>query len=40
MENPESLSGVVPPHSNEAEVSVLGAMLQESQPNPHGFGQR
>ncbi len=29
MENPESLSGVVPPHSNEAEVSVLGAMLQD-----------
>ena len=30
MDNPENLSGVVPPHSIEAEVSVLGAMLQDS----------
>ena len=30
MENPENLSGVVPPHSIEAEISVLGAMLQDS----------
>ena len=30
MENPENLSGVVPPHSMEAEISVLGAMLQDS----------
>ena len=29
MENPEVMSGVVPPHSTEAEVSVLGAMLQD-----------
>ena len=29
MENPEGLSGVVPPHSTEAEISVLGAMLQD-----------
>ena len=31
MENPENLSGLVPPHSIEAEVSVLGAMLQDSE---------
>ena len=30
MDNPENLSGLVPPHSIEAEVSVLGAMLQDS----------
>jgi len=30
MENPERISGAVPPHSVEAEVSVLGAMLQDS----------
>ena len=31
MEGPEKvLSGVVPPHSVEAEISVLGAMLQDS----------
>ncbi len=29
MDHPENLSGVVPPHSTEAEVSVLGAMLQD-----------
>ena len=31
MDNQENLSGVVPPHSTEAEVSVLGAMLQDSE---------
>ena len=30
MEIPEKISGTVPPHSVEAEVSVLGAMLQDS----------
>ena len=30
MESPERISGAVPPHSVEAEVSVLGAMLQDS----------
>ncbi len=30
MEIPEKISGAVPPHSTEAEVSVLGAMLQDS----------
>ena len=30
MEQEQNLNGVVPPHSNEAEVSVLGAMLQDS----------
>ena len=30
MENPENLNGVVPPQSTEAEISVLGAMLQDS----------
>ena len=30
MDNPENLNGMVPPHSIEAEVSVLGAMLQDS----------
>ena len=29
MDNPEVMSGAVPPHSVEAEVSVLGAMLQD-----------
>ena len=29
MEIPEKISGAVPPHSSEAEVSVLGAMLQD-----------
>ena len=29
MEIPEKLSGAVPPHSVEAETSVLGAMLQD-----------
>ena len=31
MENPENLNGLVPPHSTEAEISVLGAMLQDSE---------
>ena len=31
MENPENLSGVTPPHSTEAETSVLGAMLQDGE---------
>ena len=30
MEIPEKIGGAVPPHSVEAEVSVLGAMLQDS----------
>ena len=30
MSQPEINSGAVPPHSSEAEVSVLGAMLQDS----------
>ena len=30
MENPEEFRGTVPPYSAEAEVSVLGAMLQDS----------
>ena len=30
METPERMNGAVPPHSAEAEVSVLGAMLQDS----------
>ena len=30
MENRDELKGVVPPNSVEAEVSVLGAMLQDS----------
>ena len=30
MDQEQNLNGVVPPHSNEAEVSVLGAMLQDS----------
>ena len=30
MANPEELRGAVPPNSTEAEVSVLGAMLQDS----------
>ena len=30
MENPEEFRGTAPPHSLEAEVSVLGAMLQDS----------
>ena len=30
MDNPETMSGAVPPHSTEAEISVLGAMLQDS----------
>ena len=29
MDNPEVMSGAVPPHSAEAETSVLGAMLQD-----------
>ena len=29
MAEPENLIGVVPPHSREAEISVLGAMLQD-----------
>ena len=31
MDNPENLNGLVPPHSTEAEVSVLGAMLQDGE---------
>ena len=30
MDNTENMNGVVPPHSVEAELSVLGAMLQDS----------
>ena len=30
MDSPEKISGAVPPHSVEAETSVLGAMLQDS----------
>ncbi len=30
MDKPEIMSGAVPPHSVEAEISVLGAMLQDS----------
>ena len=30
MDSPEKMSGAVPPHSVEAEISVLGAMLQDS----------
>ena len=30
MDNTENMNGVVPPHNPEAELSVLGAMLQDS----------
>jgi len=29
METRDGMQGVLPPHSTEAEISVLGAMLQD-----------